>query len=226
MKKLIAIAMACALLLGALPVLARPGTGAGVLDRVRTELKQTSNVTFDSHKRLTVRWDRGRVAAGEIVARSSSLLASLRPILWPRRDFRILETKTEMSRFGTVAYSTISLDGFPVIDQYLRLSTASDGSLRSAEISIPAESEGLRVATGRASLTLDQVVVIIRAESRRFDGLIVPDQAQRVWYMTEDGELAPGGRMLLRAADLSRLFEAVVDLRTGRVVRFVDIARR
>jgi len=38
--------------------------------------------------------------------------------------------------------------------------------------------------------------------------------------------LVPGGRMLLRSADMGSLREAIVDLRTGEIVRFAELARR
>lgn len=227
MSKAITILLAGALLLCAAPAVALDSATRGVLKRVSAELKNPVSVQFDAHKRLNVRWQKGSFAAGELQARSVSLLAGLRGILWSSRDFRVLETRVESSRFGSVAFSTIQLDGFPVIDQYLKVSTASDGSLRTVELSIPADCSGLRVADAKPAITLQAAAATIcEHAARHHNGLICADQAQRVWYMAEDGTLAPGARMLLKAAEMSRLFEAVVDLRTGRLVRFADIARR
>lgn len=227
MKTLLATAVLGTILLGLQPAAALTDRTSRVLEKVKAELKTPASVTLDSHHRLSINWTRGTAKAGDIAALPGSILAKVRPILWKNRDFRILETKTESSRFGVVANSTLSLDGFPVIDHFMRVATRADGSLKDVVLSIPADAAGFAVADAKPAVSLDAAGRTICAHaSEMFDGLICPGQAQRVWFMDENGILAPGARMLLKGAEMSRLFEAIVDLRTGVIVRFADIARR
>lgn len=225
--KLMATTAAGLFLLLSVPVLASDRDERMVLNKVTTELKTTSMVQFDSRSRLVIRWQPGAEKAGAIDARSIRLMGQLRTTVLGGRDFKVLDTDVRTSRFGSVAFSTIQLNGIPVLDHYLKIQTAPDGSMKSAELSIPPDFKGLKVWSGKPAVTMDQAAQTIRRHAlERHNGLICPDQAQLVWFPGEDLTLVPAARMLLKGADLTRLFEAVVDLRTGAIVRFVDIARR
>lgn len=225
--KLTATTAAGLFLLLSVPVLAGDRDERTVLNKVSTELKTTSRVQFDSRARLVIHWQPGSEKTGSINARAIRLMDQLRPLVLGGRDFRVLDTDVQTSRFGSVAFSTIKLDGIPVLDHYLKIQTAPDGSMKSAELSIPPDFLGLKVWSGKPAVTLEQAIQTIRGHAtQRHNGLICPDQAQLVWFPGEDLTLVPAARMLLKGADLTRLFEAVVDLRTGAIVRFVDIARR
>lgn len=154
------------------------------------------------------------------------VFSAIKPILWGDRKLSSLETRIESSKFGHRAFMTLSLDGAPVIDQVIRIQTDTDGVVQSVSSTLPAAFDGLSISRESEKATLAQAgKVICDHAAARYDGLICPKQVQRVWF--RDGmTLAPAGRMLLRSADMGSLREAIVDLRTGELVRFAELARR
>jgi len=207
---------------------------------IESTFGQGAGIVFDDHLRIRItglaRSGKFRAPAladkapmrqaPDIHRAAADVLSAIRPILWGDRTISPLETRVESSRFGHQAFMTITLDGAPVIDQVIRIQADQDGVVQSVSSTLPATFDGLTVIRDSEKVTMAAAMkAICDHAAARYDGLICPKQVQRVWF--RDGmTLVPGGRMLLRSADMGSLLEAIVDLRTGEIVRFAELARR
>ena len=206
---------------------------------IESTFGQGAGIVFDDHLRIRIT---GLARSGKFRAPSladkapmrqapdihraaADVLSAIRPILWGDRTISPLETRVESSRFGHQAFMTITLDGAPVIGQVIRPGRSRRGCPVGSS-TLPATFDGLTVIRDSEKVTMAAAMkAICDHAAARYDGLICPKQVQRVWF--RDGmTLVPGGRMLLRSADMGSLREAIVDLRTGEIVRFAELARR
>jgi Zn-dependent metalloprotease len=228
----IVILLTLSMLLSAAPALAADSNTAAIRNRLAGDFGKSVVVKFDESGRPAISGISAFPKTSDAKLLSDKVFNILKRELWKDNNFALLETTTESSRFGSLSFSTIQLDGVPVIDEVLKVMTDPKGNLKTIDLTIPSRLDSLRksnplVSTTRATTTLQQAVYTICGfTAEHFDGYNCGTQAQKVWFMDETGTLAPGGRMLINHVGLTSMKEAVVDLRTGKLVRFVEKARR
>ena len=215
---------------------------AQISSRVAARFSQGVTARIDDHGRLIVKGSKTSPVATaapnlrtgtptiirpDLKPVAATILKTLRHEMWGDVNVEILKTKVEHSKFGSNSVSTLKIDGYPVIGPQMRVRSTNDGVVTRVKISLPAAGDRPVVSSESVAVTLADAVRTIRQHAiKHHNGLICPDQAQRVWFMTSGGTLIPAARILLQSADMGSLKEAVVDLRTGELVRFAELARR
>ena len=113
------------MLLGATPALAAGSdTGtAAVRNRLTGDFGKSVVVKYDESGRLAIRGITAYPRTSDAKLLSDKVFNVLKRELWKGNNFALLETTTEVSNFGRISFSTIQLDGVPVLDQVLKILT-------------------------------------------------------------------------------------------------------